>query len=141
MPKEAKLSRKWLPAKRLARSLRNVEKWLYEGLVCPICVETRHKWRVFESAQEIVEHCVEKHFTKKEQFLLYAFLNYTEKRVAEDDQVQEDMDDVLEERGKHDIRTSQCFCPFCLAVFDRYNPYASLRMFRRHFTSEHLKER
>ena len=141
MSKKGKLPRKWLPAKRLARSLRNAEKWLYEDLVCPICVESRHKWRVFESARQIVEHCVDKHFSKKEQFLLYAFLNYTEKHAAADDQVQEAIDDVLEDRNKRDIRTSQCFCPFCLAVLDRYNPYASLRMFRRHFATEHLRER
>lgn len=135
-----KLYRKWLPVKRLARSLRNIEQWIYNDLICPICVETKHKWYAFDNVAQIVNHCVTKHFTAAEQFLLHTFLTYTEQRVQNDDQVQEAIDDVLEEHGKRDIKTSQCFCPFCLVIHDRYNPYASVRMFRTHFKTKHLMQ-
>lgn len=87
---------------------------------------------------ELVLHIVHKHLTNDEQYLLNAFLTWSEKAVTESDIVQAAIDDVLEEHGKRDIRTSICFCPFCLVVNNRYNPYGSLTSFRAHFKKEHL---
>lgn len=114
MPKN-KVSRKWLPTKRIARSLHDIDSWLYKDLICPLCLQNEHKWRHFDDAQTIISHCVERHLSKLEQFLLYAFLNYSDKKASDSDDVQIAIDQVLEDYGKRDIRSSQCFCPFCLA--------------------------
>ncbi len=136
-----KLPRKWLPTTRLARSLHDIDFWLYHELTCPLCLRGERKWRSFDSVVEIVNHCIDEHFTEPERFLLEKFLVEDEKKVAQSDDVQAVMDDVLEERGKRDILTSLCFCPFCLVINDHYNPYANLRSFRTHFQKAHLSAR